>query len=80
MYEITLQQVNQPGLPEPVPATAAEQPPAQPPLDEEEADAAEPSQDVALKEAKRILLDWIRFNESAPALVGQGRTAAVSPK
>jgi len=81
VYEITLQQVNQPGLPEPVPATAAEQPPAHPPLDEEEADPAEElSQDVALKEAKRILLDWIRFNESAPALVGQGRTAAVSPK
>lgn len=81
VYEITLQQVNQPGLPEPAPAAAAEPAaPAHPPLDEEEADPTEPSQDVALKEAKRILLDWIRFNESAPTLAGQGHTAAVGTK
>jgi carboxyl-terminal processing protease len=92
IYEITLKEVGQPGLPEPVSVTAvrgAAHPTADIDIDididgeqpeGDETDEAKSSLDVALKETKRILLDLIEFTEPTSALANQAGTASVNSR
>jgi carboxyl-terminal processing protease len=77
IYKITLKEVGQPGLPEPVSETAAaDDPHAALALEGEDGPETRPSTDVALKEAKRILMDMIELSKPSPALVNQSRSAS----
>jgi carboxyl-terminal processing protease len=82
VYEITLNQVGQPGLPAPLPIAAVKVGVEPIGAGTEDADDAEPAEkppvlDVTLKETKRILLDLIELAEPGPALVDRSRTASV---
>jgi carboxyl-terminal processing protease len=72
VYEFTLSQLRDPGLPNPKSEAPAE--PHSGTTGEEEAeelDRLDDTPDVALREAKRILLDFIQLSETAPALADQ---------
>jgi hypothetical protein len=76
VFELTLKQVDLPGLPPPVaktnapPATAAQDRPTDPDdPDSKTADEETPSVDITLAEAERILVDLIALSANKPEIV-----------
>jgi carboxyl-terminal processing protease len=78
IYKITLKDVTQPGLPDPVSETQLAADPHAAVEGVEGADGAEtrPPVDVTMKEAKRILMDMIELIKPSSALVNQSRSAS----